>query len=349
MTPRRSSTRGLLRHHRLDGAGRRHGRVGRQHSGQTVTVARRVRGRRATPVKVRLHFLSDTAWSDQDGRWPTNGAAHFDNLKVEGLPIGGLRGEAVGAQQTERLARHSAPLRATATTWPSSRAQPRFSRIRARGPLVPVGIHQRTRPRPTPAAVSTAAGGARSTTRAGQYISTTRSGRRTFPIIGSGRGRPDRVLVYRDLPLDNLVFYVWHVRRSWPDCPGRVGGSELRLLRWSEGLVPATSRCCRRTCSTSARRVGMQVALGVIDMCWVWCGVYGTGDCHSHAPLIDNVTVYRINDSGPQWTIRDIDQFQDNFAGRWHADRHRPRRHGEGHPAEHQPPHSSRATRRWCR
>jgi hypothetical protein len=49
-------------------------------------------------------------------------------------------------------------------------------------------------------------------------------------------------------------------------------------------------------------------------MCPFWCLVYGTGACHAHAPLIDEVHLERINTAGPQYTVRHLDLFQDNFS-----------------------------------
>jgi hypothetical protein len=60
-----------------------------------------------------------------------------------------------------------------------------------------------------------------------------------------------------------------------------------------------------------AQYIGIEI--GTRDMCGFWCGVYGTGSCHSHAPLIDDVEVYRVAAYGPQFAGRDIDMFQDNF------------------------------------
>jgi hypothetical protein len=53
----------------------------------------------------------------------------------------------------------------------------------------------------------------------------------------------------------------------------------------------------------------------MIDMCSVWCNIFGSGICHSHGALIDEVTVKRVNTVGPQYTVRHLDLFQDNFAG----------------------------------
>ena len=59
----------------------------------------------------------------------------------------------------------------------------------------------------------------------------------------------------------------------------------------------------------------LNVAMGISDMCPIWNGVYGDCLCHSHSPLIDNMEVYRVNAVGPQWNVRDLDLFQDNFSG----------------------------------
>ena len=48
-------------------------------------------------------------------------------------------------------------------------------------------------------------------------------------------------------------------------------------------------------------------------MCDIWCSLYGPLTCHTHAPLYDNVKIMRVDQVGPQWTVRDIDLFQDTF------------------------------------
>jgi hypothetical protein len=55
----------------------------------------------------------------------------------------------------------------------------------------------------------------------------------------------------------------------------------------------------------------IQVSLDVVDYCQY--GFPCASSCHSHAPVYDNVSVYRVGAEGPQWDVRDIDQFQDNF------------------------------------
>ena len=60
--------------------------------------------------------------------------------------------------------------------------------------------------------------------------------------------------------------------------------------------------------------VELQIALGVMDMCAVWCQIFGTGACHSHAPLYDDVHLDRVNVVGPRFSVRHLDLFQDTFA-----------------------------------
>jgi len=120
--------------------------------------------------------------------------------------------------------------------------------------------------------------------------------------------------VYSDLPLGNLVVYDFHVRSFVDGCFSRWTSSNAYygdLKQWVrpsfelEGLIASGA-------------TEIQVAIGVRDMCWAWCDLgIGTGACHSHAPLIDNVTVTvptgpdtlvvtNTNETGPgslQWAV----------------------------------------------
>ncbi len=128
---------------------------------------------------------------------------------------------------------------------------------------------------------------------------------------GSGSDYQIQFLSYRDLPLDNLQFYLWEVRgKDVSGCPSEwdtdwwvwMGGQKdwIRGVFQIGAFVPPGS-------------VELQVAIGAIDMCYLWCGVYGTGACHSHAPILDQMYFYRVDFTGPQWDVRDIELFQDNF------------------------------------
>lgn len=116
--------------------------------------------------------------------------------------------------------------------------------------------------------------------------------------------------LYNDLPLDNLVFFSYKVdalvngcpsswddvrpyyygdRKSWLHIVSDVGGS----------IPPGTTK--------------VRIRLICMDLCKYYCGVFGTGACHSHAPLFDRVKLYRVDRRGPIWDVSDWTLFQDNF------------------------------------
>ncbi|MDD4857582.1 MAG: T9SS type A sorting domain-containing protein [Candidatus Krumholzibacteria bacterium] len=115
--------------------------------------------------------------------------------------------------------------------------------------------------------------------------------------------------VYRDLAFSNLVFYVWHVRNVVAGCPGPWLDRGLVYYGSDEDFSYVTQDI--------GDLVGddpVQIAVGVVDMCSSW---YSTrGDCayHTPSPYIDNVRLYRVACyKGPQWGYRALDLFQDNF------------------------------------
>ncbi len=135
----------------------------------------------------------------------------------------------------------------------------------------------------------------------------------TPPVSWTGSGSIAEITfqLYRDLPLDGLVFYTW-AYRSWYDlCPG---GWEFdfgvyfgddkdwfpQIFSFAEFVDPTATH--------------VQLALGVWDLCGYWCGVVGSGSCHSQAPMIDDVVMYRVDTGGPIWDVDGYDLFQDNFA-----------------------------------
>ncbi len=117
-----------------------------------------------------------------------------------------------------------------------------------------------------------------------------------IPYLGVAPGAPVRLDfdVYTNMWLDNLVFYEFRVR-------SKVGGV---WKRWrSNGTVyykPEKEWRLHSTVITSLVEAGataIQVAVGAVDMCESWCGIFGNGACHSHGPLIDNVRVIVSHDA----------------------------------------------------
>jgi hypothetical protein len=262
----------------------------------------------AGPVKVRLRFTSDSAWSDQDGFFPTDGAAHVDNLKAEGLALEDFEGEAVGATASN--------------DWQSCNAAYGDNAILLHGADVLQQDPCRTNLSCLWAFIknSTAyysCGGYPAqkvvpyVNERNQYINN-EIWSPWIPLSGSGTEINLRYDVYRDLPTDALIYYTWKARTIVNGCPTpwkqrnfSYNGDEQQWFTQTEEIGSLLNL---------ATATHIQVSLGVIDMCPFHCGIFGTGQCHTPAPYFDNVSVYRVNISGPQWSVRDIDLFQDTFA-----------------------------------
>ncbi|MDH3215158.1 MAG: T9SS type A sorting domain-containing protein, partial [Candidatus Krumholzibacteria bacterium] len=132
-----------------------------------------------------------------------------------------------------------------------------------------------------------------------------------LPNLGSGYEYRLRFLAYRDLPLDNLVFYVWRVRSWSSGAPGPWRDRDMVYYGSGKDWI-RVDHTIGDLIDPAADSI--QVALGVWDMCAAWCGLYGSGTCHSHAPLFDEARVLRVDISVPQYGVRHIDLFQDNFS-----------------------------------
>ena len=116
--------------------------------------------------------------------------------------------------------------------------------------------------------------------------------------------------LFGDMPLANLVFFNWAVRgidengcpRYWEDrsfANYRTGGYYYYISQDVSDLVGGEER--------------IQVSLMCLDMCEYWYLTYGNCEEHTPSPIFDNVRVYRYSKAGPQWSYRDLDLFQDNF------------------------------------
>ena len=264
-------------------------------------------------ARIRFNFFSDGAWSDEDGLWDTDGALIFDSLVVRDAA-----GELLAYEDFE-----SYPVGATTVNDWEHCNEPGFGDFSGL-----VGGFQFVQEDPCRSNLTCAwtfFNGSPDTYDCGGF-----PGQLAMPFGGPGAndflnnriespwmqwmGSGTEVYldfdVYRDLPLDNLQFYQWHIRSLVDGCPGSwqddgfvfYGGQKdwLREHRTTGYLIHPNA-------------TDVQVALAAVDMCWVWCGSFGSGSCHSHAPIFDNVTLYRIGNAGPRWSVRDLDLFQDTF------------------------------------
>ena len=117
-----------------------------------------------------------------------------------------------------------------------------------------------------------------------------------------------RFTTYRDLPLENFVFYTWSIRNVDPvtGCPG--------YWRDFNTVYYGTEKAYIYEChdiSSLIESSQIQVRLNVRDMCnsW-WCDERYD---HTPSPWFDNIRVYRYSTLGPLWSYRWLDLFQDNF------------------------------------
>ncbi len=271
-----------------------------------------------TTTRFRFHFVSDGAWSDEDGLWPTTEGA----FKVDDISTTYGAGPTVTAENFEG---ESCDALASDDGFWTAEPAPGFGVYGhlASGASI---VQEDPCARPLsnlwgffddPLITNYACGGFPlqgampfGPDDQGLYLHN-----EIFspwvPITGSGSQYRFEYLTYRDLPLDNLQFYTWAVRtRDASGCPTNwqdfsfvyYGGQKdwLRATFDVGSMVPGYA-------------VDIQVSIGAYDGCVVWCGIYGTGACHSHAPVLDQVKIMRVDVQGPQWNVRHIDLWQDNF------------------------------------
>ncbi len=262
-----------------------------------------------TSVRVRLRFRSDGGFSDEDNYYDSHaGPAVIDDLVVEELPIEDFEGEAIEATETEDWeARRYPGYGATAMTlFPGASLVQEDQCVKnlscmwaaIQGSTATYACGGFPQQKAVPYGNSD-----------GQYLHA-EVWSPTIPLVGDGNVVNLKFSVYRDMTLDGLIFYVWGVRStSVNGCtsPWRSRGFVYfgPQKDWLIATYPAGDLI-------DLSAPSMQVSLGVIDQCGVWCSVFGS-PCHAHAPLLDNVRVYRVDIAGPVWSTRDIDMFQDTF------------------------------------
>ena len=118
-----------------------------------------------------------------------------------------------------------------------------------------------------------------------------------------------RFTVYRDLPLANLVFYTWSVRNiDAQGCPGQWRDRNFVYYGGDQDYIFGGFDV-----SDLVGNDPIQVRIGVVDMCQYWYLQYGDCAAHTPSPWLDNVRVYRFRSPSPNWTFRDLDLFQDTF------------------------------------
>jgi hypothetical protein len=267
----------------------------------------------AGPTDVRFYFTSDGAWSNEDGLWPTaEGAFKCDDIQLDAGPVEDWEGEACNQFLSDDA------------VWTSEPSTPYgvYAALHSAAAVVQEDPCKRLISSvwgffDDPAVTNYACGGwplqgavPYGPGENGLYLNN-EIWSPFVPNLGSGSQYRLSFYVYRDMPLDNLHFYYWAIRtKDVSGCPGswdnfsfvNYGGQK----DWLNSRIEVGSLI-------SGDATHVQISLLAVDLCMYWCGVYGTGSCHSHAPLFDQVRLVRINTEGPQWNVRHIDLFHDNF------------------------------------
>ncbi len=262
----------------------------------------------AGPVDVRLRFTSDGAFDDADGNYDSHaGPIVIDDLAVEGLALEDFEDELVGDVEADGWVAEARP------AFGSYFALFRGVTQLQQDPCVKnlsclwAAIAGSTETFacggfPQQAAVPKG-------NEFGEYISN-RITSPPIPISGTGSRVDLQFSVYRDLAIDDLLFYVWDVRSVTNGCPGPWRSRGLIYYGTQKDWNTDTHPIGDLIDLTTATHV--QVRLGVFDRCFVLCGIV-PDPCHGNSPMFDNVRVYRVDIDGPVWSTRDFDMFQDTF------------------------------------
>ncbi|UCH83645.1 MAG: hypothetical protein JSW50_14515, partial [Candidatus Latescibacterota bacterium] len=239
-------------------------------------------------TKLRFYFVSDGALSDEDGLWPTDeGAFKVDDITVSCPDIGGefvffenWEDESCGARQSddgvwsvpprEGFGQYAALHYATSVvredpcTHPKSNLWGFFDD--------PAQTNYLCGGWPSQGAVPYGPDDS------GFYIhNEIRSP--MIPNAGSGDEYILSYLVYRDLPLDNLVVYYHNVFDWYDGCASWWWNDEHFWGHYSD-----RKDWFRESMNMSFAQnpSHFQIAIGMFDGCPYWCGIHGSGDCHSH-------------------------------------------------------------------
>ena len=302
-------------------------------TGHGYTVASNVLHLIQPATKLRFHFTSDGAWSDEDGLWNTDGACIVDSLRVsdtggfsnyenfEGAAVGsrsagiwhGKAGPAFGMYSGLKAAMSIGdrdPCNANFTTqivFFVGSPHPSTSYPGLYDTPFCEGIGGHTAPCQDELVYSPVIDLTKYST-AHNSIQDASIPSGDLPYLG---GCLLRYTQYIDNPMANLVFWHWQIRTiDEAGCPGQWVGFNFIYYYWGTGY-----EFFAENIGSLITENKIQVAVGIFDMCDIWYLVQGDCAKHTPAPWFDNVRLYRWKTDGPQWSYRELDLFQDNFPG----------------------------------
>jgi hypothetical protein len=126
-----------------------------------------------------------------------------------------------------------------------------------------------------------------------------------------------RWMVYRDLPINALIFYQLFVAAQTEEVPclGQWANNNTVYYgddnAWGDWFLDYTLRLANSAAGNTVN--GIAIRLSSIDMCGVWCDINGDGTGHTPAPYFDMVEGMLVNTSSIAWNIDVFRRFQDNF------------------------------------
>lgn len=281
-------------------------------------------------TKLRFNFISDGAWSDEDGLWNTDGAAIVDSITVKDSN-GIIDFENFESVQTG--ARHAGIWQAGLQEGYGLYSGLDYALMEDKDPCgsnfgsqIVFFLESDEVSSSYPGLFNTpfcrGPGGVKAPcqnecvispvidmTRYSTNCDTLQDATISPGVLSTLGGSLLRFTVYRDLPIQNCVFYLWQVRNidengcplKWLDRGYVYYGAEQDYIR---SINPI---------GDLVQKARIQLSLGCIDMCSFWYELYCNCAEHTPAPWFDNIRIERYQTAGPQWSYREIDLFQDTF------------------------------------
>ncbi len=255
-------------------------------------------GSHSGQIRLRFNVSTDVAWSDHDGLWNTDGAMILDSLTVSDgtgvvLATELFEDEAIGDTGSDDWVTCNvsgygdfAQLYPGINTLQKDPCRQEYSClwdfVKGSPYDYSCGGHASQAVVPYEDAE-------------GQYIHNAIHSP-VIALMGEGTGVEFEWDVYADLPINSLVFYTIGYTSVVDGCPEpwARGFSYIYSTTawWARGGVEMGD-------DVAPGATGVQLELRVRDMCPFWCGYYGNGECHTNAPLFDNVSAFRVTTTGP--------------------------------------------------
>ncbi|MCH7549199.1 MAG: hypothetical protein IH969_06660, partial [Candidatus Krumholzibacteriota bacterium] len=276
-------------------------------------------------IQIRFLFAADGGWSDEDGLWDTDGGIIIDSLSVSDdggtiLAVEDFEGETPGL------------LSNSANDWEScndigfSSGQNAGNYTNAFGDLFPaLSLVQVDQCLTEIGCVFAWLSGSSDNYACGGFpgqaaVPFGPNNRNQYiyeeivsPVVPFATTSTDvqiAIYYYGDMPLDNLVFYTFGVRSFVDGCPTNWRDDGFVYFAQAKTWVTSVFLLGNKL---QAGATDIQIKTGARDMCAVWCGVFGTGACHSHGPLMGQVWLYAVESAGPQMLWAAGGMFNDNF------------------------------------